>query len=177
MISCDVVAANNYSHFGLMERAQMLAYFAGCFKGLDSNGMLVIDVYGGEETKCNNVETISTHRAACRDGEEVEFKYIYEQAEFDPVKSTQRVRVHFEFEDGSQMTDAFTYPWRLYTVHELDELLLEAGFKETKLFIDGHDDEGDYEHATECVPNWRESFEAELGGEDFFSCYLAAYKY
>ena len=52
-----------------------------------------------------------------------------------------------------------------------------AGFNETKLFVDGYDDNNDYEHSNQELPNWQANFEEHLEDEDYYSCFLVAYKH
>jgi hypothetical protein len=41
------------------------------------------------------------------------------------------------------MERAFTYDWRLWTLPELQEILLEAGFQDAEVYMEGWDDEAD----------------------------------
>ena len=41
--------------------------------------------------------------------------------------------------DGSKLRRAFVYDWRLWTLPELQELMLEAGFKSTEVYTEGWD--------------------------------------
>jgi hypothetical protein len=49
--------------------------------------------------------------------------------------------IHFEFPDGSRMAKAFSYHWRLWTLPELREILLEAGFRKADVYWEGTDEE------------------------------------
>ncbi len=49
--------------------------------------------------------------------------------------------IHFRFPDGSQITKAFEYDWRLWTLPELQELLIEAGFAKVTVYWEGTDEE------------------------------------
>ena len=51
--------------------------------------------------------------------------------------------IHFKFPDKSKMKRAFTYDWRLWTLPELQELMLEAGFARADVYLEGWDDEED----------------------------------
>ena len=69
--------------------------------------------------------------------------------------------IHFRFPDGSRMNRAFSYHWRLWTLPELRELLLEAGFRSATVYWEGTDPktgEGDgiYSPATvgDADPGW-----------------------
>ena len=61
--------------------------------------------------------------------------------------------IHFKFPDGSKIKRAFTYDWRLWTLPELRELLIEAGFAKVRVYWEGDDGDGGgngefKEHAT-----------------------------
>ena len=51
--------------------------------------------------------------------------------------------IHFDFSDGSSIRKAFTYDWRLWSIPEVRELLLEAGFSKVHVYWEKTDDEGD----------------------------------
>ena len=51
--------------------------------------------------------------------------------------------IHFEFEDGSRIDEAFTYSWRIWTLPELAELLLDAGFAKVRFWAEREDDDGE----------------------------------
>eukprot|EP00658_Telonema_sp_P-2_P046711 TRINITY_DN34982_c0_g1_i1.p1 TRINITY_DN34982_c0_g1~~TRINITY_DN34982_c0_g1_i1.p1 ORF type:complete len:113 (+),score=13.08 TRINITY_DN34982_c0_g1_i1:288-626(+) len=99
-----------------MEEQSMLEYFVACFRGLDERGgILVIDAYGGRDAHRNSVENISQHSIKLKDGTTTaDFKYVYEQAEYNPETLTQLIRVHFDFSDGTIIRNAFTYRWRIW---------------------------------------------------------------
>ena len=41
------------------------------------------------------------------------------------------------------MREAFTYEWRLWTLPEIKELMLEAGFSKVTVWWEGTDEDGD----------------------------------
>jgi hypothetical protein len=43
--------------------------------------------------------------------------------------------LHFEFPDGSWLKSAFRYDFRLYTIMEIREAMMEAGFKRTHVWF------------------------------------------
>ena len=47
--------------------------------------------------------------------------------------------IHFEFPDGTKIRKAFTYDWRIWTLPEIQEVLLEAGFKHVSVYWEGTD--------------------------------------
>ena len=67
------------------------------------------------------------------------FTYIWEQASFDPISSHMQCYIHFKTDDGLNIDKAFSYYWRLWTLPELKELLLESGFSQVEIYWEGTD--------------------------------------
>jgi hypothetical protein len=88
------------------------------------------------------------------------FTYVWEQASFDPISGHMVCRIHFHFNDGSKLKNAFTYEWRLYSLPEIREILLEAGFANVTFYWQGWDEDdepdGNFVPATkgEADPGW-----------------------
>lgn len=129
----DVIAAQNFSFYCFKERAELLKYFKSAKRHLEEKGVLVLDVLGGP---------------AVMDDEQIEdkpvddFLYLWEQETFDPISHDALFHIHFQFKDGSRMDKAFTYDWRLWTLPEIRDLLMEAGFRDVVVYWEGADDEG-----------------------------------
>ena len=129
----DLMAAFNFSYWILGERPAMLRYFTRAREALKDDGVLFMDMFGGPESF--DVAKEKTKH----DG----FTYIWEQAVFHPVTNFMRCHIHFKFPDGSKIKKAFTYEWRLYTVPEIRDLLLEAGFRKVTVYWEGEDEDGE----------------------------------
>jgi hypothetical protein len=127
----DVTCAFNFSYFLFKERQELLAYFAKARTTLRSEGMLMLDAYGGADAQRQMKER--------RDHDS--FTYVWDQYRFDPVQHNAINRIHFEFPDGSQMKRAFEYDWRLWTLPELRDILIDAGFSEVEVYWEGTDHE------------------------------------
>jgi len=50
--------------------------------------------------------------------------------------------VNSEFPDGSKINKAFTYEWRFWTLPELQDALMEAGFSQVVVYWEGADEDG-----------------------------------
>ncbi len=141
----DITLAMNFSYYLFLTRADLLAYFVSARNGLKVDGLLILDSYGGYEAPMELEEP-----REC-DG----FTYIWDQAKFNPINSEMDCHIHFEFDDGSRIEKAFSYHWRLWTLPEIQELLLEAGFSTATVYWEGTDEDdeeegnGIYEPATE----------------------------
>ena len=92
-----------------------------------SDGIFVLDAYGGPES-------MEKRREKRRVGT---FTYIWDQYSYDPITHDASCHIHFEFRDGSKIERAWSYHWRLWTIAELRELLVEAGFKSTEVYWEG----------------------------------------
>jgi len=130
--SVDVVGAFNFSYFCFKTRDEMRNYFARVHSALNPDGLFFLDAFGGPEAYEITKEKTKL------DG----FTYVWEQAVFEPVTARILCHIHFKFPDGSKLKRAFTYDWRMWTLPELKELLLEAGFSNVRVYWEGDDGEG-----------------------------------
>jgi hypothetical protein len=128
----DIVMAFNYSYFCFKTREELRGYFAATRSHLADDGMLLLDFFGGWEAPCELVEVRKIRG----------FEYVWERASFSPRTAGLRAHIHFRFPDGSELTNAFTYDWRLWTLPELLELLDEAGFGRVEVLMEDEDHDG-----------------------------------
>ena len=129
----DVVLAMNFSYWIFKERAQLKQYFRSVYESLVDDGIYFLDAYGGSDA----------YREMRERTKYDEFTYIWDQASFDPITGDMVCRIHFTFPDGSRMKNAFTYDWRLWTLPEIREVLLEAGFQRVTVYWQGDDEDSD----------------------------------
>jgi hypothetical protein len=127
--SADIVLAMNFSYFLFRTRDALREYFSCVYEGLCEDGIFFLDAYGGYDAPREIEES-----REC-DG----FVYVWDQASFNPIDSCMTCHIHFEFADGSRMERAFTYHWRLWTLPEIREILLEAGFRQVDIYWEGTD--------------------------------------
>lgn len=124
----DVVGAQNFSFWVFKTRQELRRYFRAAYKNLAREGLFVLDMMGGHET----FEEGRIDRRRMKG-----FTYIWEQSRVDPITHDSTFYIHFRFPDGSEMKRAFEYHWRLWTIPEVRELLLEAGFKRADVYWEG----------------------------------------
>ena len=127
----DVVCALNFSAFIFHDRASLLRYFKHARRCLDKRGLLVIDAYGGPGAMMPGTQRRSI------EGSPVE--YLWEQASYNAIDARVDCRIHFAFDDGQVMRNAFRYDWRLWTLPEIVELMREAGFAHAEVWCDQYD--------------------------------------
>jgi hypothetical protein len=125
----DVILAMNFSYWLFKERKLLLAYFRKVRKNLELDGIFFLDCFGGSDAYRELKERTKL------DG----FTYIWDQAAYNPVNSDISCHIHFHFPDKSKLERAFTYDWRLWTLPEIRELLLDAGFSEVIIYAQAID--------------------------------------
>lgn len=125
----DVTVAFNFSYFLFRTRESLGHYFRCARATLGSEGMLVLDAYGGGDAQRTQTER----------RRQSGFTYVWEQHSFDPIHNHGVNYIHFDFPDGSRMRRAFSYDWRIWSIPEIRELLLEAGFGRVDVYWEGTD--------------------------------------
>lgn len=126
----DIISAQNFSYFCFETRPELRDYFAHARRHLGTEGLLVLDALGGSEVMEDDREEETSFGG---------FKYVWNQIDFDPISHHCKYAIHFRFKDGSELKNAFRYEWRLWTLPELRELLLEAGFSGADVYWEGTD--------------------------------------
>ena len=162
----DVVCAMNFSYCIFETRELMKEYFMNARKGLKEDGLFFLDLLGGTATIDTSTEE--------KEIEDECATYIWEQATFNPIDGHMQCYIHFDFYDGSRLDKAFSYAWRLWSIPEIKELLLEAGFSKVRIYweefveSDNPKDEylegtGEYREVTEIEQqeSWLAYFVAE----------------
>ncbi len=127
----DIVAAVNFSYFFFKKREILKSYFLNVFKSLNEKGLLIVDIFGGSQ---------------CQDTIEDRFKfddytYYWDQQSFDPVSNEALFQIHFRYK-GHKYENVFTYDWRMWTIPEVRELMLEVGFSDVEVYWEGTNRKG-----------------------------------
>jgi len=140
----DLVCALNFSYSVFKARKEMVDYFRTAHASLARDGVFVVDAFGGTEAMDVLEERRRIPATLRGDGFKTpSFTYVWDQHRFNAVDHHILCYIHFEFRDGSRLERAFTYDWRLWTLPELQEMLLEAGFSRTEVYLEGWDDDAD----------------------------------
>lgn len=147
----DSVLAMNFSYYLFKTRSELREYFTRAHAALKDDGLFLIDAYGGSDSFLEMEE----------DRELDGFTYIWDQHTYNPITGHAVNFIHFTFPDGSEMRSAFRYEWRLWTLPEVRELLIEAGFRDIAVYWEGTDEEteegdGEWSVSTEgeACPGW-----------------------
>ena len=147
----DIISAMNFSYWLLQDRTLLKRYFTSVREALKSDGIFFLDAYGGYDS----YHEIEEPREIDDGGDG--FTYIWEQASFNPITHNLVCHIHFAFPDGSTLSNAFSYDWRLWTLPEVRDLLTECGFRNVTVYWQGWDDDGepdgDFKPATDAEPD------------------------
>lgn len=133
--SPDVRCAQNFSYWVFKTRPEMLDYFKAVHQDLAKDGIFVVDLHGGPESIQEMEEETEM--------DDESFTYVWDQDSINPITGEAKLHIHFRFPDGTEMTDAFTYDWRLWGLPELKEVLLDAGFSQVDCYWEGTDEDGE----------------------------------
>ena len=126
----DVIAALNFSYSEFHDRTQLVAYLKTARAVLCDDGFLLLDLHGGPDAQFM--------LEAPRDMGD--FEYVWEQESFDPINNRTVCHIHFHFHDGTRMERAFSYDWRLWSLPELRDAMVDAGFAKVETWWDDQDD-------------------------------------
>ncbi|KAF8403257.1 hypothetical protein HHK36_011358 [Tetracentron sinense] len=123
----DIVCAFNYSCCCLHSRADLVLYFKHVLDTLSRRGgIFVMDVYGG----------ISSEHELRLQRRFPNFTYVWEQAEFDIIHRMTRISLHFHLrKQQRKLRHAFSYNWRLWSLPEIKDCMVEAGFQSVHFWI------------------------------------------
>jgi hypothetical protein len=118
----DVIAAFNFAMCELHERARLGRYLRRARGRLGRGGIFACDTYGGPDalTRGSTSRRVRTPIGMVR--------YTWQQRRADPLTGRVENAMHFTPARGSAMRDAFVYDWRLWSVAELRDAMVEAGF-------------------------------------------------
>lgn len=130
--AADVVFVGNFSIGELHDRPALVRYLSKARERLNPHGIFVCDIYGGESA----FRTGAVNRGHRAPGG-LRVLYTWEQRDADPLTGMVTDVCHFRVERSGQIieeyTDAFVYRWRLWSVPELRDAMLEAGFRSTEV--------------------------------------------
>lgn len=138
---CDVVFVGNFSIGYIHQRPVLVEYLRASRERLArgnagfGGGVMVCDVYDGPGAfREGSVTRVHPGR-----GHEV-VRYTWEHREADVLTGMVVNAIHFQVEVEGEVVarypDAFLYRWRLWSIRELREAMMEAGFASTDVYQD-----------------------------------------
>lgn len=132
----DILAAQNFSFWIFKTREEVIEYFRIARSNLSSDGIMIMDMMGGGECYEEGLVDKRTIKKG-KNG----FKYHWEQGSFNPINRDASFYISFKFPDGSKLKRAFEYHWRFWTIPEVREMLVEAGFKKSFVYWEIEDED------------------------------------
>lgn len=123
----DVIAALNFSYYLFKTRLLLRQYFMRARRGLKPKGLLIADCFGGKDCQEGNEEKTNYPG----------FTYFWEQTNFEPIHNEALFHIHFKRKGEKRREKVFTYDWRMWTIPEIRETMLEAGFTRTHVYWEG----------------------------------------
>jgi predicted RNA methylase len=126
----DVIAATNFPVGYLHERRDLTGYLRHARSRLAPGGVFFCDTYGGRDaftplTLVRRVKLGAFH-----------VEQRWEQREADARTNVVLDALHFRVSRGKvvrRLRDAFVYRWRLWSIPELRDAMLEAGFRSVEV--------------------------------------------
>lgn len=138
----DVVLAGNFSFYIFKKREELKKYFRYVYRSMKKDGVFVMETAGGP----GFIERTKDRRVIKEPGIK-KFTYFWHQKSFDPLTNFGNYAIHFGLSKKNIVQDAFTYDWRVWSIPELREALMDAGFDETYVYWEctkRGKDEGEY---------------------------------
>lgn len=149
----DVVAALNFSSFIYHSRAALCAYFCAARRALRPGGMLVVDAFGGPGAMAIGVQKrpVPLPVDQRRRLGATSLEYQWEQRSYDAITARVDCRIHLRLRGraagrpgragraGRMVRNAFKYDWRLWTLPQITDAMLDAGFARAQVWCDGYD--------------------------------------
>lgn len=145
----DVIFVGNFSIGEIHSRGALVRYLERSRARLSPGGVFVCDTYGGASAfRVGAVQRTHPWTPAGEAGAhrrpggsaDLRIRYTWEQRDADPLTGMVTNAIHFRVLRGTdvvgEITDAFVYRWRLWSVPELREAMTEAGFDATEVYAD-----------------------------------------
>jgi SAM-dependent methyltransferase len=123
----DITLALNFSFYLFKSRLLLRKYFSEARKGLKRDGIFMVDCFGG--MACGEANTEKTRVGG--------FYYFWEQEGFNPITAEAKFHIHFKRQGEAKRKKVFSYDWRIWTIPEIRETMLEAGFRKTHVYWEG----------------------------------------
>jgi SAM-dependent methyltransferase len=106
--SADISVAVNFSYYCFKTRDMLKKYFERSYRSLRSNGIFIVDAFGGSQ--CFDA-SVDTHKYKG-------FTYYWDQKGFDPVTNEAVFYIHFK-SGNKKYKRVFKYDWRMWSIPEV----------------------------------------------------------
>jgi hypothetical protein len=133
----QIIGAGNFSFFIFKKRAELLTYFKSALKNLSGDGIFILEMAGGP----GFIQTSREQRTYKMKGGG-KYTYYWDQKSYDPVNAHGMYAIHFKEPNGKMHKNVFVYDWRVWTIPELQEIMLESGFRDVATYWETTGDDG-----------------------------------
>lgn len=139
----DIINAFNFSYCCFKTRDKLRSYFQEAHRNLAKDGVLVVDLFGGTEAIMETTEARDVAEEIHRDGTVIpEFEYTWRHTHYNVINH--HIECAIDFKVGKKkIKNAFTYDWRLWSLPEVKEIMIEAGFESVDIFMHGWTKDGE----------------------------------
>lgn len=135
----DIIGAANFSFNIFKTRTQLKKYFKAARASLNKNGIFNLELAGGPGF-IQKAREQNSYRVKEIGGK---YTYYWDQQTFDPITNHGLYAIHFKTPQGVMHKNCFVYDWRVWSITELRELMLECGFKDVAVYWETSDKNGD----------------------------------
>jgi SAM-dependent methyltransferase len=157
----ELATAMNFSWWVFHTRDDLRDYFRAVRRSMGPDGVFIANIFGGTGAMEPLEEKRRIPASQGPDGLRIPaFTYIWEQASFNPIDHHLVCHIHFRLGDGTKIRRAFTYDWRLWTLPEVQEIMREAGFASTEVYVEGWNHK---KHEPDEIYRRRKSFDNQEG--------------
>lgn len=135
----DIIGAANFSFNIFKTRDQLGKYFKAAIRSLNRDGIFNLELAGGPGfiMKAKEQKTYTVDEVGGK------YTYYWDQQTFDPINNQGHYAIHFKTPSGVLHRNCFTYDWRVWSITELRELMLDCGFRDVKVYWESCDEKGD----------------------------------
>ncbi len=131
----DIISATNFPIGYWHTRGELVAYLRNARASLNPRGVFVCDMYGGRDAFTSPTATRRIFKGPA--GERVE--YTWRQVEADQLTGLVTDTLSFRVTPKGKWRatvyrDAFVYLWRLWSIPELTDAMLEAGLRKVEVY-------------------------------------------
>jgi SAM-dependent methyltransferase len=145
--AADVISVLNFSILYQRDPEELRSYLRQTIHGLAPGGILVLNLFGGAAAiRPGTTRHWVTPKPRLPSEPPVPaFEYVWEVRSYDCASDRLDCRIHFAVpssaapEQMHEVRDAFSYDWRLWSVHELVEACAQAGFSDVQVWRHTYD--------------------------------------
>ena len=132
----DIISACNFSFYIFKTRETLIQYFKAAHQSLKRDGIFALEMSGGP----GFFEKLKESTRYKKNNKHL-FTYIWDQKYYNPINHNGRFAIHFKLPNGKTEKNLFTYDWRVWSIPEVRECLIDAGFKSTLVYWEDVDNE------------------------------------